>query len=111
MARSTDIDKMTYRELMEMEQEIAALKNRKQVAEKEAVKEKLMAIAKEAGYTIPELFGSSGRGRSLKGTTVPPKYRDPENPSNTWTGRGRPPRWLTAATKGVKKKFDDYLIT
>ncbi|MFX8797513.1 H-NS histone family protein, partial [Acinetobacter baumannii] len=42
--------------------------------------------------------------------TVAIKYRDPENPANTWTGRGRMPRWMAAATKkrGVKK--EDFLI-
>jgi len=38
------------------------------------------------------------------------KYRDPQNPENTWTGRGRMPRWLTAVTKGGKVKKDDFLI-
>lgn len=29
--------------------------------------------------------------------TVPPKFRNPDNPSETWTGRGRRPRWFNAA--------------
>jgi DNA-binding protein H-NS len=37
------------------------------------------------------------------------KYRDPKNPSNTWTGRGRPPRWMAAAVKSGSKR-DDFLI-
>jgi DNA-binding protein H-NS len=39
------------------------------------------------------------------------KYRDPKNPENTWTGRGRPPRWLAAAMKGGKAKKEDFLIS
>jgi DNA-binding protein H-NS len=34
---------------------------------------------------------------------VPPKYRNPENPSETWAGRGLKPRWLAAAIKAGKK--------
>jgi DNA-binding protein H-NS len=34
---------------------------------------------------------------------VAPKYRNPENPSETWAGRGLTPRWLAAALKGGKK--------
>lgn len=34
---------------------------------------------------------------------VPPKYRNPENPSETWAGRGLKPRWLAAALKAGKK--------
>jgi H-NS histone family len=40
---------------------------------------------------------------------VAPKYRNPENPAETWAGRGLTPRWLTAAMKGGKKP-DDFLV-
>ena len=50
-----------------------------------------------------------GKGRKGKGR-VAPKYRDPKNPENTWTGRGRMPLWMVAATKGNKAKKDDFLI-
>jgi DNA-binding protein H-NS len=38
------------------------------------------------------------------------KYRDPNDPANTWTGRGRTPRWMVAAMKGGKAKKEDFLI-
>jgi DNA-binding protein H-NS len=44
-----------------------------------------------------------GRGRGLAGGKIPPKYRNPDNPSETWAGRGLKPRWLTAALKAGKK--------
>jgi hypothetical protein len=62
-------------------------------------------MAREAGFDTHELFG---RGRGGKGGKVPPKYRDPKNPANTWTGRGRKPRWLAAATKRDKAKVAEY---
>jgi DNA-binding protein H-NS len=40
---------------------------------------------------------------------VPPKYRNPQNPEETWSGRGLTPKWLTAAIKGGKSA-DDFLI-
>jgi DNA-binding protein H-NS len=50
-------------------------------------------------------FGSdSVRGR--RGATrgkVAPKYRNPDNPGETWAGRGLKPRWLAAALKAGKK--------
>jgi hypothetical protein len=70
--------------------------------------ERLTAMAKDAGFDIHELFGR-GRGPA-KGGKVAAKYRDPKNPANTWTGRGRMPRWMAAATKGNKAKRDDFLI-
>jgi DNA-binding protein H-NS len=63
-------------------------------------------MVKEAGFDINELFG---RGRKGKGS-VTAKYRDPNNPANTWTGRGRMPRWMAQATKGGKANRDDFLI-
>jgi DNA-binding protein H-NS len=48
-------------------------------------------------------------GRSTKGQGVAPKYRNPDNPAETWAGRGLKPRWLTAAMKGGKK-LEDFAI-
>jgi DNA-binding protein H-NS len=38
-----------------------------------------------------------------------PKYRNPEEPSETWSGRGKQPRWLTAALK-TGHKIEDFVI-
>jgi DNA-binding protein H-NS len=40
---------------------------------------------------------------------VLPKYRNPAKPSETWAGRGRQPRWVTAELKSGKK-LDDFRI-
>ena len=53
--------------------------------------------------------GGAGRGRGGVRGAVAPKYRNPENPAETWAGRGLKPRWLTAAIK-TGKKPDDFLI-
>lgn len=42
---------------------------------------------------------------------VPIKYRDPHNPENTWTGRGRMPRWMTAAIAEAGARKEDFLIS
>ena len=46
---------------------------------------------------------SKGLRLGVRGGPVPPKYRNPENPSETWAGRGLTPRWLAAAIKAGKK--------
>jgi DNA-binding protein H-NS len=48
-------------------------------------------------------------GRGGPRGSVAPKYRNPENPSETWAGRGLKPRWLVAALKGGKK-VEDFAI-
>jgi DNA-binding protein H-NS len=59
-------------------------------------------------------FGGGGKGvkfaRSGRMGPVAPKYRNPENPAETWAGRGLKPRWLTAAIKSGEKQ-DDFLIS
>jgi len=52
-------------------------------------------------------LGRTGSGFRHIGTgvrgKVAPKYRNPDNPSETWAGRGLQPRWLAAALKSGKK--------
>ncbi|WP_346771378.1 H-NS histone family protein [Bradyrhizobium sp. 192] len=40
---------------------------------------------------------------------VRPKYRNPKNPAETWSGRGRLPRWLQPQLR-AGRKLDDFLI-
>jgi DNA-binding protein H-NS len=64
-----------------------------------------------AKLTRVEMVGGRAKaafGRGVRGK-VAPKYRNPENPSETWAGRGLKPRWLAAALKGGKK-LDDFKI-
>jgi DNA-binding protein H-NS len=106
MARtSNSLDGMSYAELAQMQTRIERLKIEKQNAERAVLRQRVLAMVKEHGFEISELFG---RGRKGKGS-VAVKYRDPQNPENTWTGRGRMPRWMVAATKGGKGKKDDFL--
>ena len=41
---------------------------------------------------------------------VLPKYRNPKNPTETWAGRGKQPRWLTAEMRRGKKLADFLII-
>jgi DNA-binding protein H-NS len=63
---------------------------------------KLQRVDMSAGKTRASF------GRGLRGK-VAPKYRNPENPTETWAGRGLRPRWLAAALKSGKK-LDDFVI-
>jgi DNA-binding protein H-NS len=61
-----------------------------------------------------ERLGTNGsRGKGVRGAlrgAVAPKYRNPDNPAETWAGRGLKPRWLAAALK-TGKKLEDFSIT
>ncbi|MEO7478707.1 MAG: H-NS histone family protein [Lysobacteraceae bacterium] len=96
------------------------LKKRKPAAD---VRKRINTIAREAGYTIAELFGGAAtatkakpashakktRKSSTAGTKVAPKYRNPDKPSETWAARGKHPRWLAAEiAKG--RKLEEFAI-
>lgn len=51
----------------------------------------------------------SGRKHPLKGTKLPPLYRNPENFGETWAGRGKRPNWLVAALKRGRR-LDSFAI-
>ena len=89
------------------------------------VQAQLTKLAKTEGYTIEELFGGSAAPRARKATRtakapagstgrklgkVAPKYRNPANPKETWTGRGKQPRWMAELTAKGNKKPEDFLI-
>jgi DNA-binding protein H-NS len=91
--KTADLEKMSIKELRDLTRRIdAAIADRKQ-RDRAELKAKMKALASEAGLSIDELFD----GRRRKGKKVAIKYRDPKNPSKTWTGRGRKPRWMTEA--------------
>jgi DNA-binding protein H-NS len=57
-------------------------------------------LSKLGGYRPGKKKSTGGGG---KYGSVAPKYRNPENPAETWAGRGLKPRWLAAALKSGKK--------
>jgi DNA-binding protein H-NS len=79
---------------------LAAVKDR----ERADLKHKIASLAENAGFSVGELFGARGRGKSAA-----VKFMNPDNRSETWTGRGRKPNWLVAKLdKG--KKMSDFAI-
>jgi DNA-binding protein H-NS len=78
-----------------------------------AISAKVTERRRELESELSKLAAFTGgrQAKSGKGArgAVAPKYRNPENPAETWAGRGLKPRWLTAAMKSGKK-LDDFLI-
>jgi DNA-binding protein H-NS len=66
------------------------------------VKAKIDALLKAEGVTFGQVYGKRRGGKTGK---VPPKYRNPAG-SETWSGRGKRPRWFLAALKSGKKEKD-----
>ena len=80
-----------------------------------AIRQKVMERRQELESELSKLSGyENGHGRAKAGRggargSVAAKYRNPENPTETWAGRGLTPRWLAAQLKKGKKK-EDFLI-
>lgn len=100
-----ELDKLTMKELHELKDRVNRLITRKQIEERRNLLDQFREMADASGFTLSELTGS-GRG---KGRAVAAKYVNPSNPTETWSGRGRPPRWLAAKVKSGAK-FDDFKI-
>ena len=124
-----DLSTLSPRELQKLIDDANRERKRKEKrAPVAAVRKKITKMAVAEGYTLMELFGLQGppnktvpkvsgpttprRGstrRSTAGTKVAPKYRNPENPAETWSGRGKHPKWMTNAMAGGRKP-EDFLI-
>jgi DNA-binding protein H-NS len=80
-----------------------------------AIAEKVATRRRELEVQLSELahhdpHGSRGKARGHRPMgSVPPKYRNPNDPSQTWAGRGLQPLWLRDAVKSGKK-LDSFLI-
>ena len=68
----------------------------RQVGKRKEVIAQIKDLAATIGYTVEltEISPDKAVGSSRKGSKVPVKYRDPENPKHQWTGRGMQPKWL-----------------
>jgi DNA-binding protein H-NS len=97
------------------------LAKRKPIAD---VRRKLTQLARAEGYSVAELFGGAAPAPAKKGSNakparkstkgyklgkVAPKYRNPQNPAETWAGRGQQPKWM-ASQIAAGRKLDDFLI-
>ena len=85
------------------------------------VRAKIEALLKAEGLTLADVFSikvpaasaaapkPKKAARSTKGRSVPPKYRNPDDPTQTWAGRGVQPRWFREAL-AAGSSAEDLLI-
>ena len=98
-----NLDAMSLSELKDLQRNvaraIASFEDRKK-------KEALLALeekARELGFTMAELTGAK-----VTRTRAPAsaKYANPANPADTWSGRGRKPKWFSDALAAGKSPAD-----
>lgn len=91
-----DLSKLNLAELKKLlEQAGVEIKNRER-SDLAAARSEINAIAQRAGISLKELIGASDtKAKSRKPTgKVAVQYRNPNDASQEWTGRGRQPKWV-----------------
>ena len=95
---------MPSRTLEEIERQIQALQaEAAELRMAEGIEQLRITIKKyEVGLSHFKIALEESKKRTQAPRKLPPAYRNPTNDAETWTGRGRKPRWLVAALKAGK---------
>jgi DNA-binding protein H-NS len=104
---AVNVDRMSLKEINDLEAKIAKAKSAAREKAKSDLKDRIDRLVEGSGFSIAELYGFASRGRGRSKSAA--KYANPENKSETWTGRGRKPNWLVARLK-KGAKMEDFAI-
>jgi DNA-binding protein H-NS len=94
--------------------ELEAEQNRRRAEKRKTLKGQISDMLKAEGLSLSELFPQPGKAKAQpkgKSQAEAPKvkYRNPDNPSQTWTGAGRKPAWITEALSSGKT-LEDFTV-
>jgi DNA-binding protein H-NS len=88
-----NLAELSIAELQELQANIEKEIQVRRAAERDRLKKQFQEQAQAVGLTLDEIFGKGPAGKGAAKV----KFRDPEDPSKTWAGRGRKPVWLVDA--------------
>jgi len=110
--KKANLEAMSIDELWALHENISRILSQRIASEKHELEKRLaylnggrIEIEREAGLVSRSAENKPRR----KYPRVLPKYRNPSEPSETWSGRGKQPRWMVAAIKSGRK-MDDFKI-
>lgn len=94
-----DLDNLSVLELEELIVEARQQIQQRRKADIQRVYLQMVHLASSIGMNLDDVI-EEGRSRTIRKdkadkSKVAPKYQHPDNPSETWAGRGRTPLWLT----------------
>lgn len=84
-----NLDTLSVKQLEELKGSINNAIERKKTTELLDVRSQLDALIDNCPFTLEEVL----EAKAVK-KPVAPKYRNPNDAGQTWTGRGRRPRWV-----------------
>lgn len=94
-----NLDKLSPAELQTLIRTAEAKMESARKTQIQDIRSKIDSILKNAGLTIGEVYPQRGRVGKGPKATVAPKYRNPADASQTWSGRGKRPVWFVEALK------------
>ncbi len=99
-----DLESMSLDELKALKKDVEKALTDFDKRQKQAALVAAQRAAQEHGFSLEEILGGKSGGK-----TSVPKYRNPDDASQTWTGRGRQPAWYKDA-RAAGKSDDDLAI-
>lgn len=108
--KSLDLGRLSVDDLSALYDEVARVLAEKIEQERSKLEDQLAKI-RPSGYASASKVVPKGTRKVARRPYPPvrPKFRNPSNPSETWAGRGKQPRWLVSQLK-AGKKIEDFLI-
>jgi DNA-binding protein H-NS len=111
--KRSHVKAMSTDELWALHQEVAALLAEKLILEKSVLESRLRQLNQQNDVVMesakPKAKSGSAKTARRAYPTVLPKYRNQAEPYETWSGRGKQPRWLIAQL-GSGKHIEDFRI-
>lgn len=102
------IEHLSIPELQELQKKVEQQLKSRQQKEREAAIEEIYNIAHRHGMTLKDLVNKSALAKKSTGK-VAVQYRNPDDASQEWTGRGRQPKWVKEALESGKT-MDNFRI-
>jgi DNA-binding protein H-NS len=101
MSKKLNLETMSVDEMWQLHEEISQVLSVRLTSEKRQLEKRLAQLRREKETHQLESTDAQPRAPRArrKYPRVFPKYRNPSEPSETWSGRGKQPRWLAAALK------------
>jgi len=103
-----DLSNISLGDLRNLQEQIKQEMKQREQQDLQKAREQIMAIAQSVGVPLKDLIATSGRGAKAAGKSgsgsgsVAVRFRNPDNESQQWTGRGRQPKWVKEWVEGGK---------
>lgn len=95
MAKQIDLSKLSEKDLLQLRKDVDKAISAVTTQKKQDALNAVRAEANKRGFSLEDLMDAK-KARKPKAPAAP-KYRHPENPEVTWSGRGRQPGWIKDA--------------